>query len=92
MRNYKTWEEYINSVELTPELEAQIKYEKSLIDTLIKIRDEQHVSQRDLEEKCGIKQPQIARIERMKSSPRVSTLISLLAPLGYTIKIVPIKK
>ena len=35
-------------------------------------------------------QPSLARLERKKISPGVGTMIKLLAPLGYTLKVVPI--
>ena len=39
----------------------------------------------------GLKQPAIARIESHRSVPRVDTLLKLLVPLGYTLKIVPLE-
>jgi DNA-binding phage protein len=36
-----------------------------------------------------LKQPAIARLERMKATPQVDTLFSVLKPLGYTLAIVP---
>ena len=39
-----------------------------------------------------MKQSAIARIEKMKVSPRVDTLNHLLFQLGYRLKIVPLSK
>lgn len=39
----------------------------------------------------GVIQPLIARIERGKTEPRVSTIIKLLEPLGKTLKVVTIE-
>ena len=50
------------------------------------------LSQRDLSEKTGIKQSAIARIEKRRCSPSASTLIKLLVPMGYTLRIVPINE
>lgn len=46
------------------------------------------VSQTQLGEASGIKQPVIARMESGKTVPRLDTLLKLLAPLGKTLKIV----
>ena len=51
-----------------------------------------NMTQRELSQKSGVIQPTIARIEKMKTSPQTSTLIKLLYPLGYTLKVVPIKR
>jgi len=48
--------------------------------------------QRQLSEKSGLAQPVIARIETRKRSPQLSTIIKMLYPIGYTLKIVPISK
>ena len=48
------------------------------------------MSQRTLAEKTSIKQPVIARIERGTSTPKASTLLKLLQPLGYTLDVVPL--
>ena len=40
----------------------------------------------------GIKQPVIATLERNVNFPQVTTLIKLLYPMGYTLRVVPLKK
>ncbi|MBR5317094.1 MAG: helix-turn-helix transcriptional regulator, partial [Lachnospiraceae bacterium] len=47
-------------------------------------------SQRELAKLCGVKQPAIARLESLKATPQIDTLFKILAPLGYTLAIVPI--
>jgi DNA-binding XRE family transcriptional regulator len=64
-----------------------IQFEVKLIEKLIEIRNNKKYTQRKLAEICNIKQPQIAKIESFKCSPQVDTLIKLLRPLGYTLKI-----
>ena len=64
--------------------------EEEIIDSLIKLRDEYGVSQKWLSELVEMSQPSLARLERKKISPGVGTMIKLLAPLGYTLKVVPI--
>jgi len=55
-------------------------------------REERGLSQRDLAELSGIKQPAIARLESMRSTPQIDTLFKVLSPLGYTLSIVPSDK
>ena len=85
-----TWEEVRAGLNITPEDEVQIEFEKELIETMIKIREEQGLTQAQLAEKCDMKQSMIARFEKLTHSPRVDTMISILTQLGYTLKIVPI--
>lgn len=56
-----------------------------IIVKLISKRIELKMSQRQLAEKAGIKQPMIARIEKFESIPRLDTLIRLANALSLTI-------
>ena len=69
----------------------QNEFETKLISKLIEARESKGLSQRELAEISGIKQPSIARLENMRSTPQINTLFRLLAPLGYTLSIVPIE-
>lgn len=70
---------------------AQIEFRTELIGELIEAREAKGLSQRDLAEISGVKQPAIARLESMRSTPQIDTLFRLLAPLGYTLSVVPIE-
>ena len=85
-----TWEEVRKSLNITPEEEEEIKLEKEIMKATIEARKKAELSQRDLSKKTGIKQPAIARIEKGIGSPRVSTLMKLLYPIGYTLRVVPL--
>lgn len=87
-----TWQEIRKELNITPEEEEEIKIEKEIIEATIEARKQSKLSQRELSKKTGIKQPAIARIEKKLCSPKVSTLIKILYPIGYTIKVVPMKK
>ena len=69
-----------------------VNFEKSLIMKVVEAREAQGVSQRDLSKLSGVKQPAIARMESMKSTPQIDTLLKVLVPLGYTLEIVPLNK
>jgi ribosome-binding protein aMBF1 (putative translation factor) len=83
------WTEYRKTLNLTPEDEAEINLETDIIVALAKAREERGMSQKQLAEACGLPQPVIARLEKAAHSPQVNTLIRVLAPLGYTLKVVP---
>ena len=79
---------YIDSF-LTPEEIAESNLRVALIGELIKARNERGVTQKQLEEMSGVSQPVIARLERGTTSPNISTVMKLLAPLGKKLAIVP---
>ena len=80
----ESWEE-VRSRIFTPEEIA----ESDLRVALIRARQERGITQKQLEEMSGVTQPVIARLERGTTSPNISTLTKLLAPLGKKLAIVP---
>lgn len=87
---FKKWEDFEKELNITPEQEVEIQLEMDLIEATIEARKKSNLSQRDLSKKTGIKQPAIARIESRSLSPKASTLIKLLYPMGYTLRVVPL--
>src|SRR5574344_1017752 len=87
---FTTFSDYLNDeTKVSVAEKAQIEFETVLIGKLIEAREERGLSQRDLAELSGIKQPAIARLESMRSTPQIDTLFKVLSPLGYTLSIVP---
>ena len=80
---------YIDSF-LTPEEIAESDLRVALIGELIRARKERGITQKQLEEMSGVKQPIIARLEHGTTSPNISTVMKLLAPLGKKLAIVPL--
>jgi ribosome-binding protein aMBF1 (putative translation factor) len=76
---------------LTPEEIAESELNVALIGELIKARQEKGISQKKLEELSGVKQPVIARMEKGITSPQLSTILKVLAPLGKTLAVVPLQ-
>lgn len=90
---YTTLDDIMNDEsKVSPAERAQIEFETALIGKLIEAREQQGLSQRDLAEISGVKQPAIARLESMRSTPQIDTLFKVLQPLGYTLSIVPTDK
>ena len=92
MSKLKKWEDVEKDFNFTPEENAEMELELDIIKATIEARKKANLTQRELSEQSGIKQPSIAKIESLVHSPQASTLIKLLYPLGYTIKVVPLNK
>ncbi len=92
MSEFTNWKDFRKELNITPEEEAEIELEKDLIKAMIKARKKSNLTQRQLSEKSGIIQSSIAKIESLARSPQASTLIRLLYPMGYTLKVVPLDK
>lgn len=92
-KDINTFAEYISDDNRVSQAEReQIKLQVALIGKMIEAREEKGLSQRELAELSGVKQPAIARLESMKAMPQIDTLLKLLIPLGYTLSITPISK
>lgn len=64
--------------------------EYEFICNFIKIRKDRGLSQKGLAEMSGVVREQIAKIENQLNSPQLNSLIKVLEPIGYTVKIVSI--
>ncbi len=91
-RKFTTWDEFEKELNISPEEEEAIRLEIEVIKATIEARKSKNLTQRQLSEISGVKQPVIARIERCVNSPQVETLIKLLVPMGYTLRVVPLEK
>lgn len=90
MEKFKTWDE-VRSELFTPEEIAESDLRVALMGELIKARKERGISQRELERLSGVKQPIIARIESGTVSPKLDTVMKLLAAMGKKLAIVPLR-
>lgn len=89
-----TWEEVQKELEkdFTEEDFDEIELERQIIKATIEARKKAHLTQEQLSELTGIIQPSIAKIETFVRTPQYTTLMRLLRPMGYTIKVVPLSK
>lgn len=60
--------------------------EMALIDELARLRKEKCLSQRELCAIINLKQPALAKIEKGRNSPQLSTLVKILDALDYHIE------
>ena len=88
---FATWED-VRKEMFTPEEIAESTLRVALIGELVKARKERGLSQKQLEELTGVKQPVIARMENGSTTPNLSTILKVLAPLGKTLYIGDLKE
>lgn len=62
------------------------------IKDFIRFRKENNLTQELFSKYSGVSRTKIARIENGSSSPSVLSLLKILGPIGYTIKIEKVKK
>jgi DNA-binding XRE family transcriptional regulator len=82
------WEDVRKEL-FTPEEIAESNLRVAIIGELIKARREKGLTQKQLEELSGVRQPVIARMEK-GNNPQLDTVIKVLAPLGKTLAVVPL--
>ena len=93
MKNCKearAWDDAFDREFFTPEEISESDMRANIITAMIEAREEMGISQRQLEELSGVKQPQIARMERGNADPQPGTLLRVLNAMGKTLAIVPI--
>ena len=61
--------------------------EKNFIFDFIKMRHDLGLTQKEMAERSGVLRDKIAKIEAGLYSPNLTSLLKILGPLGYTIKI-----
>lgn len=87
---FRVWDDEMDREFFTPEEIAESDMRAALITAIVQARQEQGISQRQLEEMSGIKQPQLARMERGDANPTLDTVLKVLAAMGKTLAIVPL--
>jgi len=85
----RTWREVRPELYTAEEIrESNLRV--AIIGELIRARQEKNISQRELEQLSGVKQPIISRMEAGETSPQLDTVLRVLAPLGKTLAVVPL--
>ena len=87
----KTRDEYKNFVRSIDNYNKksldEIEEQAAIISEMIKQRKSLGLSQRELATLCGIPQSSVARIESLKTTPTLATLLKILKPLGLKLTI-----
>ena len=87
----RTWDDYKSHVKRLDdnskkELE-EMEELASIVSAIIEKRNAMGLSQRELAILCGVPQSSVARIETLKTTPNVETLIKILQPLGLKLTV-----
>lgn len=69
-----------------------LKLNEIFIKEFIQLRKENNLTQELFSKYSNVSREKIARIESGYSSPTILSLLKILAPIGYTIKIEKVKK
>ena len=91
-KEYMTLEEFDKALNITEEQKAEIQLQVDIIQATIEARKKKKLSQRDLSKLSGVTQPMIARLERRKVNPDNNTIIKMLHPMGYTLRVMPLEE
>ena len=87
----KTWEDYKDYVKNTDmESKRDIEEAESLaeiVGAMVRQRNFLGISQRELASMCDMPQSSVARIESLRTSPNLETLLKLFEPLGLTLTV-----
>ena len=75
----------------TPKKSSSYELCEDIIKEITHMRQYNNLSQQDLADKSGVKQPMIARFERGINTPNMSTVLKLLAAFGKTLYIGDLK-
>ncbi len=86
-----SWDELEKKL-FTPEEIAESKVRVDIISEMINAREENGITQKQLEAMSGIKQPVISRMEKGVTDPQLSTVLKILNSLGKTLQVVPMKR
>lgn len=63
-----------------------------LVAEVLRLRQEKGLTQKQLEDMSGVRQPIIARMETGTVTPQLATVIKLLEPMGMTLAVTPLEK
>jgi len=68
---------------LSQEEKSEIEFNIEVKRVILEGRESMGITQKELAALANMTQPEIARLENEMNNPKVSTLLKVLAPLGY---------
>lgn len=88
MKTWNDYKEYVKSIdgENRRQLE-ELEETAAIIGAIIEQRKALGMSQRELASRCGIPQSSVARIETLKTTPNLETILKIMQPLGLKLTV-----
>ena len=87
----KTWNDYKNYVKSVDDSSRrqmeEIEEIAVIVGAIIEQRQALGLSQRELALRCGIPQSSVARIETLKTVPKLETVLKIMQPLGLRLTV-----
>ena len=80
----KRMNEYINYIKINKSID---ELKEDFVNDFVSFRRENNLTQEMLSEYSKVSRVKVARIESGMHSPSVNSIIEILGPIGYTIKI-----
>ncbi|WP_288313166.1 helix-turn-helix domain-containing protein [uncultured Eubacterium sp.] len=88
MKNWNDYKNYAKSVDEQAKNDIeQMEELASIVGAIIEKRNELGLSQRQLAKICGIPQSSVARIETLKITPNLDTLLKIMQHLGLKLTV-----
>lgn len=88
MKNWNDYKNYAKGVDEQAKNDIeQMEELASIVGAIIEKRNELGLSQRQLAEICGIPQSSVARIETLKTTPNLDTLLKIMQHLGLKLTV-----
>ena len=90
MKTWNDYKEYVKTIDDTDKHDMEaIEEQAQIITAIIKQRNSKGMSQRELAKLCNMPQSSIARIETMKTAPKIDTLLKIFHNLGLKLTVTP---
>ena len=90
MKTWNDYKEYVKTLDDTDKHDMEaIEEQAQIITAIIKQRNSKGMSQRELAKLCNMPQSSIARIETMKTAPKIDTLLKIFHNLGLKLTVTP---
>jgi DNA-binding XRE family transcriptional regulator len=64
---------------------TKVEREYDLIKSIVRLRKEMNITQKDISEKTGLTQQMVSRIEKYNNSPRLNNFIEYINAIGLDI-------
>ena len=88
MKAWDDYKEYVKSIDT--EAKKDIEEAENLaeiVGAMIRQRNAMGISQRELATMCNMPQSSVARIESLKTTPNLDTILKLFEPLGLALTV-----